>query len=150
VKTASSMDEQYERLKGICERAGIKLTHQRFEIFREVASATDHPTPEAIYSRLKPRLPSLALDTVYRALATFSELGIIKKVFFSDSHSRFDPNIAPHQHFICTRCNKVIDFEWEEFENISVPEEAKKMGKVTERHAELRGICKACLDAPKS
>ena len=34
-----------------CRKAGLKLTHQRLEIYKEIAAATDHPSAEDLYRR---------------------------------------------------------------------------------------------------
>ncbi|MBC8317138.1 MAG: transcriptional repressor, partial [Desulfobulbaceae bacterium] len=51
-----------------CRKANLKITHQRLEIFRELAKALDHPSAESLYKRLQKKLPTLSLDTVYRTL----------------------------------------------------------------------------------
>ena len=53
------------------------MTHQRTEVFREVAGAVDHPDAEAVDRRVRKRIPSISLDTVYRSLWLFSELGLV-------------------------------------------------------------------------
>ena len=70
--------QQLDDLKQICDAAGIKLTHQRIEIFKELMAANDHPGAELIHQRLQKRLPTIAIDTIYRTLSTFEELGIVK------------------------------------------------------------------------
>lgn len=49
--------EKIDAFGEACKEAGLRLTHQRLEIFRELAEATDHPSPEIIYNRLQKRLP---------------------------------------------------------------------------------------------
>ena len=56
------------------------VTHQRQEIYRELAQAEDHPSAEALHHRLQERFPTISLDTVYRTLATFAGCGLINKV----------------------------------------------------------------------
>ena len=34
-------------------KAGVKLTHQRIEIFREVASSIEHPAVEAVFRAVR-------------------------------------------------------------------------------------------------
>ena len=137
--------QQLADLKEICEETGIKLTHQRLEIFKEIMSAYDHPSAEVIHRRLREKLPTIAIDTVYRTLATFDELGIVKKLQVMGEGALFDANLDWHHHFVCTRCKGVEDIYWPEFDNSLLPEEAGRMGQVQSRHLELRGICNRCL-----
>ena len=92
--------KQLDHLKQICDEAGIKLTHQRLEIFREILSVSNHPSAEDIHKKLLTRLPTIAIDTVYRTLATFDELGIIKKLHVMNEKTLFDTNLEQHHHFI--------------------------------------------------
>lgn len=78
--------QDLEHLKQICNETGIKLTHQRLEIFRELMSVSDHPSAELIHKRLHIKLPTIAIDTVYQTLATFDELGLVKKLHVMNEH----------------------------------------------------------------
>ncbi len=139
-----------ETLRSICRKSGIKLTPQRLEIFKEISEAEDHPSAEALYARLKKRMPTISLDTIYRTLATFERLGLIKKVHVLYDQARFDPDTDSHHHFICTRCKKIIDFKWPEFDAASPPKETGSFGKIFVQQAELRGLCNSCLKKERS
>lgn len=142
--------QHLEYLKTICDGAGIKLTHQRIEIFKEMMTTKDHPSAEIIHKRLQKRIPTIAIDTVYRTLATFDELGIIKKLHVLGERALFDTNLDQHHHFVCTGCKKVQDIYWPEFDNTTPPEIVKQMGRITSHHLEIRGICNDCLNTPDS
>jgi len=129
----------------ICRSNGLKLTHQRIQIFSELASSSEHPSAESIYTRLISRYPSLSLDTVYRTLFTFEKLGIISKVQALDDRARFDGNPLPHHHMVCTKCKNIIDFYWPAFDDMQLPHETKKWGRVKSIQVELRGVCDSCM-----
>jgi len=141
--------QQYDFLKEACEKAGIKLTHQRLEIFREAVNSPDHPSVETMHKRLKERMPTLALDTVYRTLATLAELGVVRKLNLTGRQSFFDANLKAHHHFICERCGLIEDIYWPEFDNSALPGELEKVGRVQARHLELHGTCRKCLGEAK-
>jgi Fe2+ or Zn2+ uptake regulation protein len=63
-----------------CREHGIKATHQRIEIVRELASTEDHPDAESIYERVQERIPTISLDTVYRTLRLLEDNDIISRV----------------------------------------------------------------------
>lgn len=110
-----------------------------------MVSSTNHPSAEKIHSRLKYDMPTLSLDTVYRTLATFERIGVIKKVNLLDDHARFDSNLSRHHHFICSSCKKIEDFKWPVFDQIPIPEEIERLGVVREKQVEIRGLCNSCL-----
>jgi len=132
----------------ICRGSGLRLTHQRIEIFRVLASG-EHPSAEIIHKRLIAKFPTVSLDTVYRTLLTFEKLGIISRVQALDDRGRFDANLAPHHHMICTTCKSIMDFYWPSFDEIPPPPETKKWGRLKFRQAELRGVCDRCMEKIK-
>lgn len=138
--------QHLKQLKQLCNEAGIKLTHQRLEIFRELMTVSDHPSAELIHKRIHKKLPTIAIDTVYRTLATFDELGLVKKLHIMNERTLFDTNVTIHHHFICTHCKKVEDIYWSDFDNSTLPEVVKGMGKVQSRHLEIHGVCNDCLN----
>ena len=132
--------EMIEKLR----ESGVKLTHQRMEIFREIVGRTDHPDAASIYESVRKRLPTVSLDTVYRTLSMLKDAGLISTLGPSHDRVRFDANVAPHHHFVCTKCGKTEDFYCEEFDSLRVPGDVLKMGVVEHSHVELRGICAEC------
>jgi Fur family peroxide stress response transcriptional regulator len=143
--TEETLQERIKECKRICKEKGLKLTHQRMEIFLEIARTQDHPSVEEIYKRVKPRIPTVSLDTVYRTVTTFEHYGIINKLEFLDDRSRFDANTEVHHHLVCIQCKSVQDFYWPFFDKMNMPEEASQWGQVRSSHVEIRGTCKKCM-----
>ncbi len=127
-----------------CRKADLKLTHQRLEIFKELAQAPDHPSAEMLYKRIITRLPTISLDTVYRTLATFEKHNLITRVQTVESQARFEADVTRHHHAVCSNCGAITDFTWEFFDNAQIPDELAGWGKVSKRNAVLEGICSTC------
>jgi len=47
------IDQRMKHFETVCRDKGIKLTHQRIEIFREVAQTEDHPDADQIFQRAR-------------------------------------------------------------------------------------------------
>jgi Fur family peroxide stress response transcriptional regulator len=144
-------DERERRMAhflAVCEEAGVRVTQQRIEIFREVTGSPEHPDAEMLFRRLRQRLPTLSLDTVYRNLWFLHDLGLITTLGLPRERTRFDPNTEPHQHFVCTRCGAVHDFESPQLDALALPDGIAALGRVDSRHWELRGVCRRCLAEP--
>jgi len=135
-----------ERFEEAVRRRGLKLTQQRMVIYQEVAGSLDHPNMETIFKNVRRKLPSVSLDTVYRAMALFADLGLVMIFRPFDERARFDANTDVHHHFICTRCGATRDFEFRDFDTLGVPESAKELGRVESRCVELRGLCVNCQE----
>ena len=139
------MRGQMERVKELFCKEGIKLTHQRLEILEEISRAYDHPSAEELYGRIRKRLPTIAIDTIYRTLGTLERMGLISRVEVLDNQSRFDPNTELHHHLVCVLCKSIEDFSWPSFDKMKLPAGTEKWGRTLSSHAELRGICTSCL-----
>jgi Fur family peroxide stress response transcriptional regulator len=137
------MDRLLEALK----TAGIRVTQQRMEIYREVMSSRSHPSVAEVYGAVRGKLPTISIDTVYRTLWKLSELGLINPVSSSGECIRFDSSLRRHHHFICARCGATIDFESHSLDGIRIPEEAWSLGSVWGAQIEIRGICNGCSKA---
>ena len=143
-------EEQMERLKEGLKRAGVKLTHQRMEIFREVAASAAHPDAETIFRGVRERVPAVSLDTVYRTLWLLVDLGLITTLGPPQDRVRFDPNMKPHHHFVCTVCGSTQDFYCEEFDRLQVPAQMAGLGMVRATPVEAKGLCPRCMETADS
>jgi len=142
--TRKELDQRLDRFKEATRKAGIKLTHQRLEIFREVATSSGHPDAETVFSGVLRRLPTISLDTVYRTLWTLTDLGLVSTLGPRREKARFDANLNPHHHFLCVRCGLARDFESPELDALRVPPGVDDLGSVLATHVEVRGVCVDC------
>jgi len=129
-----------------CQRQGVKATHQRLEILRELAGTEEHPDAETIYDRVRDRLPTISLDTVYRTLRLFEEKGVVSRVGPIRNRARFEANTERHHHFVCTRCGKICDFYGDDLNEEAAKARTSEFGKAESVHVEVRGRCASCLD----
>jgi Fur family transcriptional regulator, peroxide stress response regulator len=141
-----SIQEKSAAFDEACRKAGLKVTRQRLEIYRELLLATDHPTADALHQRLRRKLPRISLDTVYRTLATFANSGLINKVETAESLSRFEATFTRHHHLICRRCGEISDFTWPLLDEVSLPGDLGNWGKIESKNVVIYGICNNCLD----
>ena len=99
----AEVERRVDRFKSESRAAGVKLTHQRLEIFREVAASLDHPDADAIFREVRRRVPTVSLDTVYRTLWLLDDLGLIRTLGPRRESVRFDANLEHHHHYVCVR-----------------------------------------------
>ncbi|MEW6349054.1 MAG: transcriptional repressor [Thermodesulfobacteriota bacterium] len=142
--TPQEIDRRLEAFLDVSRGEGMKVTHQRLEIFREVASTEEHPDAETIYTRVRTRIPTVSLDTVYRTLAWLERMGLVSRVHVLSERTRFDANMGPHHHFVCSRCGLIRDFTSPEADHLPVPEEVRAWGQVHAVHVEFEGVCADC------
>ena len=103
-----------------------------------------HPSAEALYQELHREYPDISLATVYRNLALFRSQGLAQCVGTVNGMERFDGDISPHVHFVCTGCGTVLDMP-----EITLPDcsaQAEKSGcRVRQAQLTLTGLCRDCL-----
>lgn len=102
------LERETTHFYGKLKEAGGRVTTQRKRLANEIISFDTPFTADQLYSLLG----DLKVDptTIYRSLATFVELGLIKTVDFADGLVRYEyiPSHKPHHHhIICTKCKKV-------------------------------------------
>ena len=127
-----------------CDRLGLKATHQRIAIYRELVSTEEHPDAETVHQRVRKRIPEISRDTVYRNLNLLAQHGLISTVGLGRERLRFDANMGHHHHFVCLNCGLIRDFCSPGLGAIDIPEEAKAIGDPLSSHLEVRGVCAAC------
>ena len=138
------VERRVERFREAAKIAGVKLTHQRLEIFHEVASSLDHPSADAVLSALQLRMPTISLDTVYRTLWLLNDLGLVSTLGPRRERVRFDANLLHHHHYVCVRCGLARDFVCEKLNALHIPESVQELGSIAGTHVEVRGICGRC------
>lgn len=129
-----------------CREKGLKATHQRMEIFRELAGSEEHPDAETVYQTVCRRVPAISRDTVYRTLATLEEHGFIRKAEALSGTTRFDANTDHHHHFICTVCGKIQDFYSPALNDLPIPSSVQSLGMIESSQVQVRGVCTTCAN----
>ncbi len=125
-------------------RGGFRFTRQRKEIYDALRGVDSHPTAVDVFMRVKDRVPSISLATVYSCLETLTRVGLVRQVNLERAPSRFCLNKKEHGHFFCTSCNTVLDVP---LANHAHPEKTWQLpaGCVVSHHElNLRGLCPAC------
>jgi len=119
-------------------------TSQKQAILQHVMLSKCHPTAQEVFKAVKSDLPSIGFATVYRNLATLAKEGKIKEVQFIDKKKRYEGNTEPHQHFICTDCDRIVDMQLTELLNIKEAVTKMQCHEVAEYNLELIGTCARC------
>jgi Fur family peroxide stress response transcriptional regulator len=142
--TKAGQDHLVAAFRDECRRRGLASTHQREVIYRVAASRMDHPTPEAIYDRVKREIPSVSLATVYKNLKMFLEAGLLREVTIHHGSLRLDPNTDPHHHLVCERCKSITDLPEDGIEPVRMRSKLPKGFHVQRYSVEFIGLCPKC------
>jgi Fe2+ or Zn2+ uptake regulation protein len=111
-----------------------------------LAERTDHPTVDQVFSDVIRDLPEVSRTTVYRALETLGRLGLVARVEHPGSAVRFDANMDPHHHFLCTSCGALTDLPLDSVRGCDALRYEPGGSESVDQIAILvRGTCAACL-----
>ncbi len=130
--------------ESLCRKNGLKVTPQRLAVYKALINMDTHPTAEEVCRKVRDQISNISLDTVNRTLHTLSEIGAAFIVEGTGQPRRFDGGLEDHQHFLCIRCGKVIDFHYKPFDNIKMPTELKGQFKILRKTVYLEGLCGDC------
>lgn len=135
-----------EKFNELLSERGLKFTFERKTIFEEVAKLSDHFDADSLYERFKAQGMRISRDTVYRTIPLLLESGVIQKSV-GDGKRDFFERVGPkghHDHLVCSRCGKFIEFHCEEIEELQ-DRICKDHGfRLLFHDHRLFGICKEC------
>jgi Fe2+ or Zn2+ uptake regulation protein len=130
-----------------CRDAGLAVTPQRLAIFRGLAATDRHPSAEELCAAVRREMPTLSLATVYKTLATLAGIGAVRPVSRLGARGRWDANLEPHHHLVCTACGTVTDVVEPRLQAAARPAAAvaARHGFAAAGHSvEIFGRCAAC------
>ena len=118
------------------KKAGLKATLPRIRILQILEESNQkHLSAEDVYKVLLESDEDVGLATVYRVLTQFEAAGLVIRHHFDSGHSVFELNQGGHHdHMVCLKTGKVIEFQNEEIERLQ-KEIADTHGYVLEEHS---------------
>jgi Fur family peroxide stress response transcriptional regulator len=120
------------------------LTPQRQAVLQVVAESGDHLTANEIFEAARRRLPSISFATVYNSLKYLKESGLVREINFGKGSSRYDRETARHDHAVCSRCGKLVDFDLAETSQLIRAAARRSHFKPESIHLTLVGLCPGC------
>jgi len=132
-----------------CREAGMNLTPQRLTIYRALLEAEDHPSPEALYERVRSGMPTLSLATIYKTLDTLAGMGLVTELPATGDAKRYDAKMEHHHHLVCTGCGKVTDYHDPALDRIAPPKGLQGF-RARQVSVHIHGLCAECARAEKT
>ncbi|NLI94647.1 MAG: transcriptional repressor [Erysipelotrichaceae bacterium] len=85
------------------------MTKLQRVILNTVLDSDDHLSAEQVYLKVKKKMPTVALGSIYRNLNTFAKDGKIRRIVATEGPDLYEGNTTPHNHIVCVRCGKMSD-----------------------------------------
>jgi len=91
---------------------GYPNTKQRTLLLNIIQNTEGHLDAKELYRLAAARDSSISTATVYRSLNLFKEMGLIQEHRLGQTCCSYEKTQSiQHQHLVCSKCGKVIDFD---------------------------------------
>jgi Fur family ferric uptake transcriptional regulator len=134
-------------LKDIIKERGLKYSKQREVIFTTILNSKEHLNADELNTIISKKYPDLKIGiaTIYRALSFLEEVKLISSIELNSDGKKFETNSKDHHdHIICVKCNKIIEFVSEQIEQAQESVAKKNGFELLDHTMYLYGICKEC------
>jgi Fur family ferric uptake transcriptional regulator len=141
-----SHELEKKALASYLEDHHLKHTKQREAILEVFLEVEGHITGDELHGRVRRKYPGIGYTTVYRTMKLLCEAGLASERHFDDGVTRFEIQHEHHDHLVCLRCGKIVEFECAMIESAQdriVQEYGFRL--LRHRH-ELYGHCPSCRD----
>ncbi len=125
------------------KRAGLKVTLPRMKIL-EILENSDkrHLSAEDIYRVLLNVGEEIGLATIYRVLTQFESAGLVIRHNFETGQAVFELERGKHHdHLICVKCGKIVEFVDESIETKQKEIAAQNGFRISDHSLIIYGIC---------
>jgi Fur family ferric uptake transcriptional regulator len=137
-------EEKLELFREFIRKRGLKSTRQRDDIAGWFFAYKGHISADRIYREVRRRSPGIGFSTVYRTMKLLCEAGLAHERHFGEGEALYENVSAHHDHFICTACGNIIEFENPQIEALQELA-ARDFGFVIKSHKmEIYGLCAGC------
>lgn len=137
-----------EKFREFLGTRGLRLTRERSTIVEEVFSNHEHFDTDQLVARLSNRTDgrNVSRSTVYRRLQELVEAGLLRRVARHNGREVYehDYGYPQHDHFICHKCNKLIEFHNTEISQLLDKVSSEHGFRISGHRLEVYGLCDEC------
>jgi Fur family transcriptional regulator, ferric uptake regulator len=137
-------DHGNERFQEFVRLHKGRLTPQRQFIVREFLELNGHYGIDELHEHLLKKGKQINPSTIFRTLKLLVQAGIAVERQFANGNTKYDVNVAHHDHLICLHCGKIVEFDSPRLEELQM-RIVKSHGFEMEYHKhEIYGSCADC------
>jgi Fur family ferric uptake transcriptional regulator len=135
-----------QKFREFMRSKGLKLTKERQDILNEIGNMKKHFDPDELFIKLKTKGSKVSRASVYRTIPLLIESGFIEEVVRVDRHAHYErvSEKQHHDHMICMKCGRVIEFYSPTLEMLQNEICQKEKFKGIRHTLEILGYCEKC------
>ena len=135
-----------ERFRRFLRSKGLRFTSERERVLEEASSVHEHFEAEDLLFRMRQHGHRVSKATVYRTLTLLVQCGLLREVIFGERHSHYEHILGHrhHDHLICLKCGKIIEFTDETIEQLQQKICERYQFDPLQHRLEIRGTCEQC------
>jgi Fur family transcriptional regulator, ferric uptake regulator len=131
----------------LLREAGQKVTPQRILILCAVRHAGAHVTASSVIDALHNDHPYIDVSTVYRTLASATDLALVSETDMGSGESEFEwIGRNRHHHLICRNCGGVISLDNTYLDGLATLLYEELGFQADLGHFAIFGVCKRCQE----
>ena len=136
-----------EQFKKLLSQGGVDDIDKRFQVLETFLTTEKHVTIDELVLLLKENGSLFEPDFVRDTLKLMVRYGFAEKNQFDDRKTRYEHRHIGlhHDHMICTKCQKIIEFNDDDIEQLQVRISNKYGFHMLLHKMEIYGICSECL-----
>ncbi|MFH1075493.1 MAG: FeoA domain-containing protein [Pseudomonadota bacterium] len=149
METNNLHKEEIKQLEALFARQGIKASSDRLKILEVFLGTEEHVTERELVALLKKRGLHFDAGFVQETITLFAQYGVANKVSFEGEEPRYEHwHIGQHHdHLICIKCQKIIEFTDEQVEEIQRHIAFEHQFYMLRHRMEIYGLCSGCVTA---
>jgi Fur family ferric uptake transcriptional regulator len=140
-------NREKEQFRKLFKQEQIDNFEDRFKIMEVFLQTESHITSNELTQLLKEKGYDFKPDFVRDTLKLMNRFGFAKKNRFDNGYVRYEHRHLGqhHDHMICTKCRKIIEFKEEAIEKLQVEIASTYGFHMLQHKMEIYGICSECL-----
>lgn len=95
----------------LLRRHGLQVTAQRVAVLHAI-TAQPHASADDVTETVRRNIGTISRQSVYDALNTMVEAGVLRRLQPSGSPARFETRVGDnHHHLVCRECGTIVDVD---------------------------------------
>jgi Fur family ferric uptake transcriptional regulator len=140
--------QEKEQFKKLFRQEQIDCFEDRFKILEIFLKTEKHVTIDEMVELLAQNGVHLDSEFVRETMKLMCRFGFAQKSQFDNGELRYEHRHLGqhHDHMICTKCRKIIEFEENRLEELQIKITAAYGFHMLQHKMEIYGICSECLE----